>query len=255
MSTISVIISTKNGERFISRALHSIYMQSIQPLETIVLDAGSTDKTIQAVHIVAEKYPSIRIIAEKPMGPGEGRDKAIKEAKGDYIAIIDDDDYWLAKDKLKIQSEYLDQHPKVGVVGSHIIKRVTPEENLISIYTTPKTNSEIRKTILRANPFVNSSSMFRKETYLATGGFKYMYLAEDYDLWLRMLQVSEGANLENCEICYTVRPKSLSNDRKLEMIKVTESLVKEYGPTYPGYFVAYIKAKLRLLLFYVKHLF
>ncbi len=255
MTTISVIISTKNGERYIARALHSVYMQSIQPLETIVVDTGSTDKTIQAIHTVAEKHPSIRIIAEKPMGPGEGRDRAIKEAKGEYIAIIDDDDYWLAKDKLKIQSEFLDQNPTTGVVGAHIIKRVTPEENLISIYKTPKTDLEIRTSALRANPFVNSSSMFRKETYIKCGGFKPMYLAEDYDLWLRMLQISGGANLEGCEIGYTVRPKSLSNDRKLEMIKVTEHLVKEYGSAYPGYIPALIKAKLRLLIFHLKHLF
>lgn len=255
MSTISVIIATKNGEHYISRALNSVYLQSVQPLETIVLDAGSTDKTIRAVHVVAQNYPSIRIIAEKPMGPGEGRDKAIREAKGDYVAIIDDDDYWLAKDKLKIQSEYLDQHPDVAIVGAQMIKRVTLEEKLISLYERPQTDEEIRSTILRTNPFVNSSVMFRRGEYLANGGFKPMYLAEDYDLWFRMLQTSKGANLPGCEIGYTVRPKSLSNDRKLEMCKIVDKMIREYHSKYPNYFPAFIRSKLRILFLSIKKFF
>jgi glycosyltransferase involved in cell wall biosynthesis len=255
MTTTSVVISTKNGEHFIARALTSVYLQSNPPLETIVVDTQSIDKTIQVVHVMAQKYPSIRIIAEKPMGPGEGRHIAISQAKGDYIAIIDDDDYWLSKDKLKIQSEYLDLNPNVSVVGSDIIKKVTLDEKLLSIYKTPNTDQNIRRSILRTNPFVNSSVMFRKSKYMEVGGFKSMYLAEDYDLWLRMLQSSEGANLSECDICYTVRNKSLSNDRKLEMFKVTEKLVKEYGKFYPGYTTALIKAKLRILLFDFKNLF
>lgn len=255
MSTISVIISTKNGERYISRALSSVYMQSVQPLETIVVNAGSIDKTIQAVYVMSQKYPSIRIIDEKDIGPGAGRDRAIQEAKGEYIEIIDDDDYWLAKDKTKIQSEYLDANQQVSIVGSHIIKKVTLEEKLISIYKTPKTDLEIRRTILRANPFTNSSVMFRKDAYIKAGGFKSMFLAEDYDLWLRMLQTGKGANLEGCDIGYTVRQQSISNERKLEMYKITKNLVREYGSKYPNYFLAIVKANARILLFNFKHLF
>lgn len=97
---LSVIIPTHNGEKTLERAIKSVLNQSIEcEKEILICDDRSIDNTIE----IAKKFNcKILINYRKAGGPNAGRNRGIMNAKGDYIAFLDQDDEWLPN-KLKIQ--------------------------------------------------------------------------------------------------------------------------------------------------------
>ena len=91
--TISLIIPIYNVENFLVRALESVKNQTFKDFEVIMVDDGSTDKSLE----IREKYSieneNFKLIKQKNQGPGAARNAAIKISKGEYIAFMDSDDY------------------------------------------------------------------------------------------------------------------------------------------------------------------
>lgn len=263
MTHVSIIIATKNGASYISRALKSIFDQTFaidhltkDLLEVLVVDDGSTDSTASLVQEFAAFEPRVRLISlEHNVGPGLARHTGIQQSRGQYIAFIDDDDLWISPDKLMLQYEFLHTHPDHVLVGATQV-HVTDEHGMpIRLHINPSSDAQIRQALLRRNCFATSSVLFKKDAYEQAGGFKPMYLAEDYDLWFRMGIKGKFANLDACDIRYTVRPHNASTTNALKMNKINLELVKTYKKNYPGYVLALMKAHARILYLQVKNLF
>lgn len=257
---ISVILATKNGARdngrWLDRAIHSVLDQTYTDLELIIVSDGSTDNTVSKAQEWQQKDPRIKIIdLEHNIGPGKARDRGIQEARGNYIALIDDDDYWISKNKLELQKNYLDTHPECVLVGAARTQLVDEQNQLIRYYINPQSDRTIRNTILIKNNFMCSTVMFRKDVYLKAGGFASMYLAEDYDLWVRMGLIGSLANIPTIEVAYTVRPGSASKKRRLELYKNDIHIITTYKKHYPHAWLGLLKAHTRILLVSVKNLF
>lgn len=95
MTDISVIVTTRSRKYEVKRALDSIYAQTVQPLEVIVVDDGSTDGT--RAHIESQAYENMYYIfnqVESKHSPGHSRNMGIQAAKGEYIAFLDSDGIW-----------------------------------------------------------------------------------------------------------------------------------------------------------------
>ncbi len=88
MSKFSIIIPVYNVEKYISKCLDSIFNQSYKNFEVIVINDGSTDKSLEII----EKY-NVKIINQKNMGVSEARNNGVKHANGDYLLFVDSDDY------------------------------------------------------------------------------------------------------------------------------------------------------------------
>lgn len=95
MPKFSIIVPAYNMEKYIKRTLDSIKKQTFKDYEVIVIDDGSTDKTVEVA-----KTAKVKVIEHKHAGLSVVRNAAIKEAKGDYIVMLDSDDWW-DKDLLK----------------------------------------------------------------------------------------------------------------------------------------------------------
>lgn len=108
---LSVIIPVYNGERFLAEAIHNV-QQQYQPLEIIVVDDGSTDKTAD---IAAQFHDQIRYVHQANQGPAVARNQGIKLAQGELITFLDVDDLW-AEQVLPDFIEYLVAHPEVEIV-------------------------------------------------------------------------------------------------------------------------------------------
>jgi glycosyltransferase involved in cell wall biosynthesis len=106
---VSVIIPVYNGARYLRAALESVFAQTYRNFEVIVVDDGSVDDS----GVIAQSFPEVRYIHQTNQGVAAARNHAIEVARGEYFAFLDQDDLWTA-DKLKLQIEYLLNHPEVG---------------------------------------------------------------------------------------------------------------------------------------------
>lgn len=105
MSTVSVVMCTYNGERYIREQLDSILQQTYPLHELIIQDDCSTDRTATIIQEYAERYPVIKFVRNKKnMGINPNFFSALSRATGDYIAISDQDDIWIPE-KIAMQVE------------------------------------------------------------------------------------------------------------------------------------------------------
>jgi glycosyltransferase involved in cell wall biosynthesis len=106
---VSVIIPVHNGERFLAEAIDSAFAQDYRPIEVIVVDDGSDDRSAE----IARSYPDVTLLSRENRGPAEARNAGIAAAIGAFIAFLDADDVMLPTN-LRIQVDYMHDHPEVG---------------------------------------------------------------------------------------------------------------------------------------------
>lgn len=109
---ISIIVPAYNSGRYLGETLDSALAQTYPHREIIVVDDGSTDETSQRV----EPYrPAVTYIRQERAGVGAARNRGLRVACGDYVALLDHDDLWLPE-KLEVQVEVAERHPETGMV-------------------------------------------------------------------------------------------------------------------------------------------
>lgn len=101
---ISCIVPVYNGERHLEEALDSVIAQEWRPLEVIVVNDGSTDRTLAIASRMAEGVPEISVVSQENSGPSVARNTGISRAKGEFICFLDADDLW-HREKLARQVE------------------------------------------------------------------------------------------------------------------------------------------------------
>ena len=106
---VSVIIPVHNGERFLAEALNSVYAQDYRPIEVIVVDDGSEDRSAR----IASSHEGVTVISQQNLGLAAARNTGIAAATGEFIAFLDADDLMLPN-KLSEQVGYMRVHPEVG---------------------------------------------------------------------------------------------------------------------------------------------
>lgn len=118
-SLVSVIIIFLNEQQFLQEAIDSVFSQTYEQWELLLVDDGSTDKSSEIARRFAEEYPDRVYYLEheghKNRGMSASRNLGIHNAKGKYISFLDGDDVWLPN-KLKEQVAILEQHPKADLV-------------------------------------------------------------------------------------------------------------------------------------------
>jgi glycosyltransferase involved in cell wall biosynthesis len=112
---VSVLIDTYNHERFIEQAITSVLEQdmSMADVEIVVVDDGSTDRTLE---IVRRFEPRIRLLRKPNGGQASAFNFALPQTRGEIVAMLDGDDWW-AKQKLRRALETLEGNPEAGIVG------------------------------------------------------------------------------------------------------------------------------------------
>ncbi|MFC1852545.1 glycosyltransferase family A protein [candidate division CSSED10-310 bacterium] len=108
---VSIIVPVYNGQTYLPETLDSIFTQDYQPFEVIIVDDGSTDSSAE----IARTYKHLRYIYQSNQGVPVARNTGIAASHGEFIAFSDQDDLWLPN-KLRVQMEYLLQHPDVQYV-------------------------------------------------------------------------------------------------------------------------------------------
>jgi glycosyltransferase involved in cell wall biosynthesis len=117
------VIPVRNGERYLAEALDSVLAQTQAPCDIVVVDDGSTDRTVA----VAERYaPRVRCVSQSPAGIGAARNRGVAEAGGDHLAFLDGDDVWPLQ-RLERQLAAFRAAPQPELVFGHVEQFVSPD--------------------------------------------------------------------------------------------------------------------------------
>ncbi len=216
-TTVSVVIPVYNGAAFIARALDSALGQSHRPSEIIVVNDGSTDKTLE---VLAAYRGRIRLLSIPNGGVSNARNLGMQASTGELIAFLDADDVW-HPNKLQLQVAALRAYPRAGLCCCDYIVLNKYLGHVVNHFSACKKGMTYDRpfgqglvaALVRCN-FVGTAStvMLRRTLRDQVGDFKLAYRqAEDYDYWLRcalrapfivlssrlMEKRSHGSNLTN----------------------------------------------------------
>ncbi len=176
LPTISVVIPMYNSAATVLAALESVAGQTLPPSQIVVVDDGSTDESAALVEQFLRReghIPSL-LLRQSNQGPGAARDTGVKNARGDYVALLDADDTWMP-DKLSVCAQAIAQH-KLDLIGAPVRSACRAEDpfRLIS-----------PQAMLFTNPYFTSTVILSRAAYAIAGGFhRTQRYSEDYALWL-----------------------------------------------------------------------
>ena len=229
MPLVSVITSVYNGEAYVEECIDSILNQTFQDFEYIILNNGSTDRTAEILNHYTDSR--IHIIHQENLGISRSLNKGINLSKSELIARLDADDYALPQ-RLEKQIAFMEQHPKVVLCGSRF-KELIGEKFSPQKVQFVEQDKDIRNTISCFNPFSHSTTMIRKTVFTKIGGYnKNFEYSQDYDLWIRLLNVGEASILKEELVVARLAEQSTSYEnrrkQKLEGLQVRWQAFKQF---------------------------
>lgn len=200
MPKVSVVIPSYNCARYIGQAVESVLSQTFSDWEIIVVDDGSKDHTREVLQVYGHQ---VRYVRQQNQGVSVARNHGISLARGEFVAFLDADDYFLP-DKLARQLTVFEHRPHLGMVHSgwrRVNSQGEPLQDVTPWVNIPQLDLEMW---LRWKPVLPSAMMFRREWLEKAGGFDPRFPpAEDTDLALRLaLMGCEAEWLRQITVCY-----------------------------------------------------
>lgn len=233
---ISVVMSVYNGQKFLAEAIESILKQTYTNFEFIIIDDGSTDNSLDIVWEFAAADERIRVVVnETNLGLAKSLNKGIALASGKYIARMDADDISMPE-RFEKQVAFLDENDDIGLVGTNKINldQITGQEK--KYLKIPEGHLEILWTLLFTPPFIHPSVMIRR-SFLLENNLRYseeLQAAQDYDLWMRSLSYTKGANLSEFLLIYRVHNKQITGTKRAAQlenhVQISFQCIKTYLP-------------------------
>jgi len=189
IAKLSVLMPYRNAASTLSRAIESILQQSFTDFELILVDDGSTDSSKEISCQYEDKR--IRNVSIPESGIVAALNKGLAISQGKYIARMDADDYSYPE-RLKLQYEFLDRNPDIGIVSGKVSFKGNREKDKGYALYVDWINQQISPEQIYLNRFVESpiahpSVMIRKMLLDRFGSYREGDFPEDYELWLRMM--------------------------------------------------------------------
>jgi glycosyltransferase involved in cell wall biosynthesis len=199
---VSVVIPAYNAAWCIAATLQSVFAQTIQEFEVILVNDGSPD-TSALEEALAPFHDKIRYLKQENRGPSAARNAAIRVARGKYIAFLDSDDLWLPN-HLARQISLLQGPPELGLVYANTVHLVDDRPVGIAFDSVPQADQVTFEALLAEDCTVNTSStVASREALIGAGLFdESMNRCEDFDLWLRVaragVRMAYGREVQIC---------------------------------------------------------
>lgn len=185
---ISVVVPTYGHRDTVLETLDSVFAQTEPPGEVIVVNDGSPDDTAELLRPLADRG-RIRYVEQANGGQARARNRGLALARGDHVALLDDDDIW-PEDKLAWQREFLDSDPgAVLVYGSWTRLGATPRPG--GPEAEPQPDGDVYDAFLRGCRILSpGQTLIRRSALAAAGGFDpRVWGADDWDLYLRLARL------------------------------------------------------------------
>jgi glycosyltransferase involved in cell wall biosynthesis len=212
MTKVTVVMAAYNAMPFLPDAVDSILKQTYPAWQMIVVNDGSTDGTADYLASIQDKR--VQIVFQENQGQQAAANCGIALSQTDYIARMDADDV-AEPTRLEKQVAFLDAHAQVGLVGSQIYRMGSKQNGLAS--TFPCDHQGIYQELIHnRHAMCNPTIMFRRALFNQIGGYWKHNIAEDWDMFLRIGEVAELANLDEPLLSYRFHTGSINGRRMFE---------------------------------------
>jgi glycosyltransferase involved in cell wall biosynthesis len=241
---ISIIIPTKDCLDFLPKALKSIQSQSVDEIEIIIVDDGSTDESWQYLTLASSCDKRIRAFKVINGGVAKARNFGLDKARGQYIAFLDADDYWLPH-KLNKQLAFHQKHPEVTLSFCNYVHFNENNPSIADCFDYwPLFNKYINQSkqvgyqvipiqgaaMIYAENVIGTSGVFvNKEAIPSAIKFdEKLTSAEDWDLWLKIALCGPIGFTTSVDFAYLMRANSESSNIKLRLLQI-QKIMQRYA--------------------------
>ena len=211
---ITVMMSVRNGERYLEAAIESILAQSFTDFEFFITDDGSSDDTSSILTKYAECHPQIRIFHnESFMGLPSCLNMMAGNSRAKYLARMDADDI-AHENRFERQVAFMDCEPDIDVCFANV-NFMNEEGRIICARRVPSSSKYILKLLPYVNYFAHPTAMLRNSSFREIGGYNELFfIGQDWELWQRM--VAQGMRIDIIqEVLLDYRLHKQGNSSKL----------------------------------------
>jgi len=210
---VSVLMPVRNGEAFLREAIDSVLAEPLSDLELVVVDDDSTDSTPAILAEYAARDPRVRVHREEGDNLAGVLNRGFQLCRAPLFARLDADDVCV-HGRLLAQFEFMRDHSDVVLLGGQaLLINETGEDFATARY--PLEDQELRARLETGNPFVHSAIAMSRTAFEMVGGYREnLNNAEDLDLWLRLAERGELANLPQPIVKYRIHASQVSLDKQ-----------------------------------------
>lgn len=223
---VSVIIPVYNVEKYIDRTLVSVFSQTYENIEIILVDDQSSDGSANAIKKYQKMHPEIvYYLQPKNMGAGYARNKALELAKGQYVAFLDSDDVWMPG---KIERQIKLMKEKGSPFSYTAIEMIDKDDKLI------KGKRQVKESIdykfLLSNTMIATSSVVIDRCTLGDFRMNLRRGGQDYATWLKLLRNDVVAcGINDSLVKYRILDNSLSSGKTKSIKQIWEIQTQDEG--------------------------
>lgn len=217
-----------NAKRYLKEAIESVLNQTYPHFEFIIVDDGSTDRTLDLLRQYEKKDSRIRVISRSNTGIVRALNDGIEAASGDVIARMDADDIALPA-RFSRQLERMKSESNLVILGTNFYF-IDKSGSIVKSGNVPGDHENIVENILKGNggAIIHPTTMIRKDALVKVGGYREeAQFTEDLDLYHRLSHVGRMANLDEVLFKYRIHFNSVNATRFMIRQKTFIWVMKE----------------------------
>ncbi len=221
---ITVLLAVYNGQQYLREALDSILAQTFTDFEFLIIDDGSTDLTLPILREYEKRDPRIRLVSRPNKGLTNTLNEGLSLARGEFLARMDADDFAMPA-RFEKQIAYLREHPDCVLLGSRVLL-MDPDGLPIREMCLERTHEQIDSAHLnRGWPIVHPATMMRMSALSQIGGYRDEFnTLEDLDLFLRLAEVGQLANLPELLLRYRQHFASVTHSKEEKQNQIRQAI-------------------------------
>lgn len=245
----SIIIPSYNQGKFITQTIDSILSQSYKNIEILVIDGGSTDETIDILKTYGDK---IFWLSEKDRGQTHAINKGLAMAKGDIIAYLNSDDYYLEGSLERVANIFESNKGSLWCTGDYLIvdENGNTIQNLIGKYKTFFRNRISLNILSVLNPINQPSTFLSKKLIDKVGLFnESLHYVMDYEYWLKAIQFQNPIIIQEKLSGFRIHTNSKGGSQYNKQFKEEFEIAKAYQKNSVMIFLHYLHNRLIQLVY------
>ena len=225
MALISGVLPIKYGEKWIPKNLPQILSCLDVRDELVIIDDGSTDKTLKLISDFAENDRRIKVVNMQGRGLVEALNEGVNQSSNNWIARFDIDDSY-SQDRIYKQRSEINE--VVAAIFTDYRIKLNGKYNL-GLIASPITDSATRLSLLRSQRTAHPSALFNKGKFISAGGYVAAeFPAEDLGLWTRMSSYGTLISVDTEGLQYNFRQGSISRTNRDKIISKKQKIIDSY---------------------------